>query len=241
MTTSPYYEAYWSPGGSGYHPRLNRSAVEVYERHFGDRGADCLDVGCGDGQAIGAYLNANARSYIGVDVSKVAVSLGQDAGLDARVINDASDLPFDDESFDFIACLEVFEHLFATEETAAELRRVLRPGGIVLVHVPNVAHWRHRLDLGVKGRFVALGDLETLTRPWRDPHIRFFTFAAMRGLLEHGGLSVISERGLGRNQARYIPFVGRRIRSTNAGPLSRKAIAVRPSLFGERIQMVAQR
>lgn len=240
-TVSTYYDAYWSEGGSGYHPGLSRSVAWIYERYCAGRGADCLDLGCGDGRALGMYLQPRARSYVGVDVSETAVALARGAGLRAERIDDASRLPFGDESFDFVACVEVLEHLFATEETARELRRVLRPGGIAVVQVPNIAHWRSRLELGLRGRFVALGDSETLSRPWRDPHIRFFTFDSMSRLLEHEGLRVLERHALGGNQARDLPGLGRFVSTPAAGPVSRQLMRLRPSLFGNRIQVVAAR
>ena len=134
------------------------------------------------------------------------------------------------------------EHVFASEETAAEMFRVLRPGGTIVVQVPNVAHWRHRLDLGLRGRFVALGDMETLSRPWRDPHIRFYTFDAMTRLLEYTGLRVTAQVGIGGNQGLEIPLLGPRLtRTSTAGPISSALFALRPSLFANRIQVVATR
>lgn len=47
---------------------------------------------------------------------------------------DAQNLPFKDASFDFVFSLNVFEHLRAPEKAAAEIRRVLRPGGRVFIH-----------------------------------------------------------------------------------------------------------
>ena len=60
-----------------------------------------------------------------------------------------------------------------------EAARVLRSGGVLIASVPNVAFWRRRLDL-VCGRWNPEGDDLSVAEPWRDPHLRFLTTAALR-------------------------------------------------------------
>jgi 2-polyprenyl-3-methyl-5-hydroxy-6-metoxy-1,4-benzoquinol methylase len=65
-------------------------------------------------------------------------------------------LPFDPESFDRALCLDVLEHLaFDEQPTAlAELHRVLRPDGELLVSVPNLAHLQSRVQFLLRGRLI---------------------------------------------------------------------------------------
>ena len=56
------------------------------------------------------------------------------------LIADAHDLPLPDNSFDGVLAMEVFEHLHTPERAAAEILRVLKPGGIALVSVPFMFH-----------------------------------------------------------------------------------------------------
>src|SRR5207249_1123612 len=112
-----------------------------------DASTRCLDVGCGVGETYGQWVNQRAGSYTGVDVSERAAELANAAGLDAEVIEDAAQLPFQDQSFDVAICIEVFEHLFAPDKAAAEILRVLRPGGTLIASVPNAAYWRLRANL----------------------------------------------------------------------------------------------
>jgi GT2 family glycosyltransferase len=90
-----------------------------------------LDVGCG----IGDFL-AYRPNTIGVDVNAYAVDWCQSRGLDARLM-EAGHLPFDDASFDGVALDNVLEHLSEPVRLLAEIRRVLTPGGHVLVGVPG--------------------------------------------------------------------------------------------------------
>jgi SAM-dependent methyltransferase len=235
-----YYDRYWSDAGSGFHGRMNAQLGDLMGA-LAPPEADCLDVGCGDGRTVGTWLATHARSYIGVDVSLAAVEQAQATGLDARIIEDAADLPFADASFDFVACIEVFEHLFDAEGAAAEVARVLRPGGRLLAQVPNVAHWRHRADFALRGRFNPIGDAESLTRTWRDPHIRFFTIHTLPRMLESVQLEIEQVSGLGVNAMCDLPFVGRFARERRPGPLMQRLARMDPALFGARVRVVARR
>jgi SAM-dependent methyltransferase len=103
-------------------------------------------------------------------------------------VRDASDLPFEDESFDAAICIEVLEHLFAPQDAAAEIRRVLRPGGRLIASVPNAVYWRMRLNSAM-GIWNPAGDWMAVEQPWRDPHIRFFTTENLVRMLERAGFS----------------------------------------------------
>lgn len=90
-----------------------------------------LDFGCGSKPYESLF--ANARSYVGVDV--------QVSGHDHRtstidLFYDGHTLPFRDGEFDGAVAFEVFEHVFNIDEVLTELRRVLRPGGHLLISVP---------------------------------------------------------------------------------------------------------
>lgn len=175
-------------------------------------GARCLDVGCADGVRMGPLVAELHLSYVGTDVSPSAVDQAQRRGLDARVMPAAGVLPFPDESFDAVTCLEVIEHDFQPERTLAEVRRVLRPGGVLCVSTPNVAYWRRRLDLALLGRWNPFGYSLAVREPWGDPHIRFFTPAALRRLLAKRGFEQIRVEGTGGGLLLDVPWLGRQLR-----------------------------
>lgn len=103
---------------------------------------------------------------------------------------DATDLPFERHAFDMVSMFDVLEHIPAHEKAAAEARRVLRPGGYLLVSVPN-AHWRFPYydfmrsicpseeelfeAWGHVRRGYALHDLERLIQLPRRGHATFIT------------------------------------------------------------------
>src|SRR5262249_29211977 len=121
-------------------------------------GAACLDVGCGDGGTVGPWLQSRGCRYLGVDVSSNAVEMAAARGLDAKKIDDAGALPLPDDGFDLAICLEVLEHLFQPQVAAAETLRILKPGGVLVAAVPNVAYWRRGAELAVIGRRGSIRD-----------------------------------------------------------------------------------
>lgn len=99
-------------------------------------GRSLLNIGCGDG-----YLECKAQqkkwSVISVDPDPSSISRLQGLGLDARC-GLIESLPVDPQSVDVVICTEVLEHLTtdALEGGLSEIRRVLKPGGLLIGTVP---------------------------------------------------------------------------------------------------------
>jgi ubiquinone/menaquinone biosynthesis C-methylase UbiE len=105
-------------------------------------GARVLD--CGAGEGYGAELLADRASMtVAFDAAPEAVAWAR-AKYGWRpnlyfVTGDASALPFGDESFDLICCFQVLEHLARPVQFLADARRVLAPGGTLVLSTPNAA------------------------------------------------------------------------------------------------------
>lgn len=103
-------------------------------------GKHVLDVACGEG--YGSYLMKTwgARNVCGVDVDERTIlkarQIFAEDGL-SYTNADAEALPFPDYCFDTVVSFETIEHLTAPEKFLAELKRVLKPGGTVLLSCPN--------------------------------------------------------------------------------------------------------
>lgn len=90
-----------------------------------------LDVGCGNGKTVSTLLDAGFR-VVGVDFSPVAIGKCEELYPEADfLVSDASELPFQDGSFDYVTAVHVLENLEdgKLEKAAKELERVLAPGG----------------------------------------------------------------------------------------------------------------
>ena len=230
MAISDYYDTYWTPAGHCPTGALSGDVRRVLEREV--RGGDgCLDVGCGDGRTAGLWLREHAASYTGVDVSRPAVAMARAAGLDARCIEDAGSLPFPDAQFDAVVCLEVLEHLFEPHVACREIARVLRPGGVLVATVPNLTHWKSRLDLALRGRWNPRGDALSVSEPWRDPHVRFFTPSTLGAMLRANGFADVTVGGRQASVLRNVRGL-ERFGRTETGPIGRWLVGRVPDLGG---------
>lgn len=115
-----------------------------------------LDAGCGTGGTTVA-LQRFARQVVGVDFMWEAVRPAAARGLGGRLVRGSVErLPFADGAFDAVTSFEVIYHLGVgdDERSLGEIRRVLRPGGLLLLRLPahdwlrgdhdRLVHTRHR-------------------------------------------------------------------------------------------------
>jgi SAM-dependent methyltransferase len=104
-------------------------------------GRRVLDLGCGKGR-FAAPLAAAGAEVIGLDRSAAMLAgVGAGAAGFDRVRGSARRLPFAGALFDAAIAVEVFEHLAAIDEVLLEVRRVLRPGGILAIVDKNAGSW----------------------------------------------------------------------------------------------------
>ena len=237
-STRSYYERYWSPQGFFPQEALDPHLERLY-RTYVAAGAACLELGCGDGSKSSRWLGEHAGSYVGVDISATAVGLARASGIDATVIEDAAALPFSSDSFDVVCATEVLEHLFLPDEAAREAARVLRPGGVLIVTVPNVAYWRRRIDFLALGRWHPGGDDLSVQQPWRDPHIRFFNAPALARMLDDTGFELLHVSGFEGGVFRDVPPL-RKLHVDRLSVLYGSCAARFPGLLAKRLSAVAQ-
>jgi ubiquinone/menaquinone biosynthesis C-methylase UbiE len=134
--------------------RITELGELVVERAGVEPGMDVLDVACGTGNASIPAARAGAR-VTGLDFAPGLLEIARERAADAMVEvefveGDAQKLPFEDASFDRV--LSTFGHMFAPDHarTAAEMKRVLRPGGAIAV-----ACWTPEGSIGRMNRLVA--------------------------------------------------------------------------------------
>jgi SAM-dependent methyltransferase len=143
--------------------------IPLFQAAIG-RGKRVLDLGCRSGALTRHLLEGN--NIVGLDVDAAALEKAAALGIEPVQANVEEPLPFPDGSFDAVVAGELFEHLRFPDALVAEIRRVLRPGGVLVGSVPNAFRLQSRL------RFL-------LGRPPEDDptHLRMFSPAAMRELL----------------------------------------------------------
>jgi SAM-dependent methyltransferase len=160
-----------------------------------------LDLGCGDGfaLAVAAGLNPSHR-FAGIDWSADALRRAQALGLTVlRAGVTAPGLPVADDAADVVIMSELIEHLVDPDEAVAEVRRVLRPGGSLLLSTPNLAAWYNRglLAFGIQPVFSEVSLRGVFGRPGSvvAGHLRLFTRRALTEFLTASGFRCVTVTG----------------------------------------------
>jgi ubiquinone/menaquinone biosynthesis C-methylase UbiE len=149
--------------------------------------ARVLDIGCGSGRHTTAVFDRGEAFVVGADANasdllqadqrlqlhkQVAV---HPTGRWALSAADVTRLPFADACFDVVICAEVLEHVHRHHQAVAELTRVLKPSGDLVVSVPR--HWPERLCWALSKRY----------RNTPGGHIRIYRTAALIRMVRSSG------------------------------------------------------
>ncbi|MGW1029263.1 methyltransferase domain-containing protein [Streptomyces sp. NPDC002577] len=180
-----------------------------------------LDLGCSGG-LFAERLAALGHAVTGVDYIEVP---GVRQRCSRFVLADLEEgLPEDiGEGYDYVVAGDVIEHLSRPEQLLCQVRDVLRPGGQVLVSVPNFGHWYSRLR-------VALGLFDYDRRGILDEtHLRFFTRGSLRRTVRAAGYDVLDVSATG---APFWSVLGKGPVAWTLGAVSRLLTRVRPTVFG---------
>jgi ubiquinone/menaquinone biosynthesis C-methylase UbiE len=162
LSPSLYTEEYFTTACEGFSEfldtegeHLSRRLKAAFELATVQPGMRVLDVGCGRGEILLHCARLGADAY-GIDYAPVAMQLSQkliektaSEGITAKVgiaQADAKLLPFPSQHFDRVLMFDVVEHLHPWEldEALKEVHRVLKPGGVFIVHTaPNIWYDRY--------------------------------------------------------------------------------------------------
>jgi 2-polyprenyl-3-methyl-5-hydroxy-6-metoxy-1,4-benzoquinol methylase len=197
MASSSYHESLWEAVPEGADPPdFDRRRAFLLERAAaarapGERPRRALDVGCGEGR-FAAELDDAGFTVVAVDVAEEPLRRARASypALDFRLLPLEAPWPLEDADFDVVWAGETIEHVADTAGWLSELRRVLRPGGSLLLSTP--AHGRlAMLGLACSGRkFDAHFDP-------RADHLRFYSSRSLARLLADFGFQDIEVRGAG--------------------------------------------
>jgi len=156
------------------------------------QGENILDVGCYDGTLLSQIKNRN-NNFFGIEASEWAAQKAREEEIDVQNIffDGKSKLPYLDNFFDLVVAGEIIEHVFDTDYFLEEIRRVMKPGGKLLISTPNIASLGRRLML-----FFGLNPIIEISPHDADSsgHIRYFTFAMLRTLIEKHKFEIVSEK-----------------------------------------------
>jgi SAM-dependent methyltransferase len=200
----------------GYMTRVFRATEEVNRVAVMNAlpqrpGGSLLDIGTHRGDfTVRVAQHTGVRDVHGVEFIAEHAEVARSRGIAAVEADIEEGLPFDDESFDLISANQVIEHLRGTDLFLAEIRRVLRPGGVACVSTNNLSSWHNVIALlmGFQPNPMHVSDEVIVGSPlnpehgWKHEdrgrvHLRLFTGRALVELAEHHGLARQRLRGVG--------------------------------------------
>lgn len=137
---------------------------------------DVLEVACGAGLGLG-YLARTARRVVGGDIDESNLEIARETYSGRQDITvmklDAQELPFDDNEFDVVLLYEAIYYLEQPERFFAEARRVLRPGGVVLLVSVN-CEWSGFNPSPFSVRYLSASELaQAMRAAGFEPDIKF--------------------------------------------------------------------
>ncbi len=147
-----------------------------------------LDVGCASGWFLdkfhGFYPEADLT---GVDASDKAISYGKKFYKGINLIHaDAHKLPFGNKNFDLVLCTEVLDHVAEPLKVLKEIKRVLKPGGIVIVELDDSQNFIFR--------FIWYVWIHLPGSVWNHAHIHEFSIEKLESMIKRSGFRIIKKR-----------------------------------------------
>ena len=138
-----------------------------------------LDAGCGEGVLVEEYADRLAITGIDANYASARVTTGS-----------VTALPVPDGSVDRALCLDVLEHLSYEDQprALAELHRVLKAGGELLLSVPNLAHLQSRIQFLLRGRLIRTAS--EIKHPGDRPVFEYLQLA------RRAGFTLVARRGI---------------------------------------------
>jgi len=189
-STQTYYDrfaaGYEAERHHGYHRLIDELELELVRRY--GAGKDVFEAGCGTGLLLREAAGV-ARSAVGLDLSRGMLAPAQARGL--RVVQGTlTDVPLPSASCDLVYSMKVLAHVPPIERAVAELARLVRPGGHLLLEFYNPMSLRYLAKrIGGAGQIAADGTTE------KDVYTRFDGLARARSYLPPE-LELVGVRGV---------------------------------------------
>ena len=176
-STQGYYDrfsgSYERERHRGYHRLVDELELELVRRY--GTGRDILEAGCGTGLLLAEAARVG-RSAIGLDLSRGMLARARARGL--RVVQGSlTQIPLPDASVDVVYSMKVLAHVPPIRQAVAELARVTRPGGHLLLEFYNPRSLRYLAKMVGGAAPIAEGTTD------RDVYTRYDTVGTARGYL----------------------------------------------------------
>ncbi len=157
--------------------RRAKKIVKLVPEH-----SSILDIGCGNGDFLNYISKMGNYQLYGIERDEIAskrAALKTNIHLQSTAL---SETDFGENFFDIITLIHVFEHLWSPEQTLSIISNILKPGGILIITIPNIGSWQAKL---FKGNWLHL-----------DPprHLLFFEPNDLIRIMQEKGFSLVKEQ-----------------------------------------------
>lgn len=186
------YEKIWNKKIGVKRENIKNSRAFIAAKYL-DRGERVLDIGCGEG-AIAGLVKDRYKEICGVDISEKALVEAEKKGMRVKKVNlNHEALPYPENFFNAVVCLDVIEHILEPFGLIEEMRRVLKTRGTLILMTPNFRKLKNILILTLKGKFPKTSN-DIIG--WDGGHIHYFTFKDIKYILEKHDFKITTHEGI---------------------------------------------
>lgn len=169
---------------------IQDALISAIVKHSGDKSIWIVDIACGDGatlKKLAALGYTRLEGTLFGDDEEVFDYSGIDYGGQIKItrnVNLLAKLPFDDDSIDVVINSELLEHIENHRHAVAELTRVVKPGGLLVLETPNIMRLQSRFNFFLSGFHKPRTLFPSYHRPLVE-HLRVHSFPVYLPILDY--------------------------------------------------------
>lgn len=211
-----------------------RAALQRLKQSHAICGREVAELGSGLGFNLGVFAGDNR--VVGVEGLSTAADSATSRGIQTLVADLAGTVPLESGRYDLVLCVDVLEHLLEPAHCLEEAHRILKPGGLLVVNVPNHFSLSGRLRILLGSGIDSIEFFPQHTE-WQYPHIRFFRHSSIFQLLQSCHFRINEDWS---GQFPSIPLVNR-FNSLSGLRIGKFAASHWPGLFAGGFFLLASR
>ena len=126
----------------------HKRITELCTKYFKNKESKILDVGSGDGKLLDKIAKStkiNTKKFFCVEHDKIYIKKLENYGFSVKSFDLNTKFPYKNNSFDYVIANQIIEHLYFTDHFISEIRRILKPGGLIILSTTNLVAIHSRL------------------------------------------------------------------------------------------------